>query len=322
MRRLKAILPLLIILLTGCASTRQLVPMPSTQTVSPQQARISVNGNRNISPAFMIKDGATEIGSIGRNGALTWDRPAGLCQIEASIPQDGGAFGQPGQMAGRLCVLNARLTGGRQYTFDLVRNKGIFSFQPTPDTASGITQINLPICILPVIDATGGRGIGLEKYAGAYNLPKAKSGSYFPANWALRELTTWGYTKPFYGGEQADVQAIYTAAKLGSVPKTLLPADSNPAYYLLVAVQRFDDAFRVIWLANSTVECYLIRSADGKIVYHATGEGSGRGRTFDADKKMFIQAYKFPELSDGDAWQQAIWEATYKAVKDIPVLEP
>jgi hypothetical protein len=322
MHYFKAVLLLLIIALAGCSSTKQLVPIPSTQAVPQQQVRISIKGNRYIYPPFTIKDGSNEIGEIGRDGALIWERPAGRCCIKASFAQDGGVFGLPGQRAGLLCTFMADLAGGRQYTFDLVRNQGIFSFQPTPDSAAGVMQIHLPVCILPVIDVTGGKGINLNKYADAYKLPKVRTGSYFPANWASEEMIAWNYTKPFYGGENADTTAIYESAKRGVVATPMLSSGKQPAYYMLIAVKQFEDFFRVVWLAESTVECYVIRSADGKVVYQGTGHGTGRGRTLDVDKKALISAHPAYSNMDGDAWQQAIYSATINALKDMPVLTP
>jgi len=306
------------LILSGCSTTTQMTPKPATDTPSPRQVRISINGNRNIYPPLKIKDGASEIGQLGRTGSLTWDRPEGRCNLEARYTDST----MTGQKEGRAGVFSGNLAGGREYSFEIGRKDGVFYFQPSAESKTGIVPIEVPVCILPVVNATGGKGISLDKYAEAYNLPKAKSGSYFPANWAFRDLSQWGYTKPFYGGEQTDAPAIYAAAKQGAVPKQLLPAEGNPSYCLLVAVHRFDDVFRIMWLADSTVECCLIRTADGKVVYRTTKEGSGRGGALNVDSRILIRAYKVPELAEGDAWQQAIWEATHNAVEEMPILEP
>lgn len=318
----KAMFSVFILALAGCSSTKQLVPIPPSQAVPQQQVRISVRGNRYVYPSFTIRDGSVQIGEIGRSGALVWDRPAGRCCVTASIDQDGGVLGLPDQRAGLLCSFIADLPGGRHYTFDLARDQGIFSFRPSPESAAGIVQIRFPVCILPVADGTDGKGINLGKYADAYKLPKAKNGSYFPANWAFEEMVAWNSTTPFYGGEGADTAAIYASAKQGVVATQLLPKDKPSTYHILFVVKQFEDFFRIIWIAESTVECYVIRSADGKVVYHGTGQGSGRGRTLDVDKKAMIAVYPAYSPMDGDAWQQAICLATVNALKDMPALTP
>ena len=318
MQRLKMILPALAFLITGCVSTKQIIPVPTAPTIPEQQVRITLNGNSNARPPMTVKDGATEVGAIGCSGSLVWDRPAGRTYLTVSTADDASI----GPKSALLYVFMADLKGGRQYTFDFAKNKGLVSFQPAPGTASEVTPIGIPVCILPVVDATSGKGINLSRYAKAYKLPDVKSGSYFPANWASEEMTAWNYTKPSYGGENADASAIYESAKRGTVAAQLLPNNKQPAYYMLIAVKQFEDFFRIIWLAESTVECYVIRAADGKVVYQGTGHGKGRGRTLDIDKKTIIFTYPENSDMDGDAWQQAVCEATVNALKNMPILTP
>lgn len=313
MRYLKIILPALALLITGCASTKQIVPVPTVQSIPAQQVRITINAHRNAYPPLTIKDGEMEIGAIGRSGNLTWDRPAGQCSIKAYTIDSS----VNGQKAGLESVFAADMVGGQHYTFDLIRDQGIFSIQPATAAATRIKAVNLAVCVLPVVDDTSGKGIDIHRYAQLYKLPEAKNGCYFPANVAFGLFNKWQYTKPFYGGGESDTSSIYNAAKHGSVPVQSLPAKDRPAYHVLVVVKQFEDFFRVMWLVDSTVECYVIRAADGKVVYHGIGKGSGRAGMLDVDQKFFVGLG-----GAGNAWQSAIRDATANALKDMPILTP
>ena len=85
----KALLYLAIILLfvmtTGCASTKQFVPLPdqSKQIENPDMARIYVVRPTIFGGAISmnVKDGEKLIGKTGPNGYLSWERAPGQVEI-------------------------------------------------------------------------------------------------------------------------------------------------------------------------------------------------------------------------------------------------
>jgi hypothetical protein len=88
------VLQLAILLLAGCASTTQLVPLPDqTKTVdNPQSARIYVIRAYNFlgsAGSLWILDDHKHIGNIGVESYLCWERPAG----KTTITSDASGFG-------------------------------------------------------------------------------------------------------------------------------------------------------------------------------------------------------------------------------------
>lgn len=315
MNQFTKVLPLLVFLGSGCTATKQLVPRPSSPTVAPDQVRITINDNRYAYPPLPVKDQRAEIGAVGRNGSLVWDRPAGRCCLELHT----AASSMNGQEAGLQSVFLADLQGGKNYTLDLVRNNGNFRFQPSAASADAVRTIQIPVCILPALDDTGGKCIDLQRYVQAFKLPQSTCGAYFPANIAFNLFNMWAYTKPAYGGENSDLPAIYAAAKTGAVPADLMPAQTSPTYYVLVVVRQFEDSFRIMWLIDSVVDCYVIRAADGKVVYRGTGNGSCRAGALDIDQKFMVQA---GFAGGGNSWVWPISQAVKNAFENMPPLAP
>jgi hypothetical protein len=80
-----------IILLTGCASTRQFIPVAS-DPVHTNSARIVVSRNTGTygwADPFLISDSGTQIGNIGPKGQLVWDRKPGPMVITAMSTLNG-----------------------------------------------------------------------------------------------------------------------------------------------------------------------------------------------------------------------------------------
>jgi len=64
----------------GCASTKQFVPRPDPQNISPGKAQIQINRPGQIwgtANALIVVDNATDIGVIGPRGNLLWERDPG-----------------------------------------------------------------------------------------------------------------------------------------------------------------------------------------------------------------------------------------------------
>ncbi|WP_319577030.1 ankyrin repeat domain-containing protein [uncultured Desulfobacter sp.] len=74
------LMTILLLFLTGCASTTQQFPTPSEQKIEEGQVRISLYREKSFEGSIVripIKDGHSKVGDISNGGALTWDRPAG-----------------------------------------------------------------------------------------------------------------------------------------------------------------------------------------------------------------------------------------------------
>jgi len=106
-------------LFSGCASTRQYVPLPdmSKRIGNPQQSRIVVMrpGRAWASVPVAVRDGETRIGRIGPNGYLCWERPPGA----TTVTTEGRGAGkrhltlQPGQDYYLIASTRLRLSGWR-----------------------------------------------------------------------------------------------------------------------------------------------------------------------------------------------------------------
>ncbi len=80
-RGLKCLFAVSVLVLVGCASTRQFVPEAGVRNVSAETAVISVERKHSILVgtvrAVTVEDNGKAVGEIGRCGKLTWERPAG-----------------------------------------------------------------------------------------------------------------------------------------------------------------------------------------------------------------------------------------------------
>jgi len=75
--------------LAGCAPTNQIVPRANSGPITFGNARIKMVrpiGSHAYGVAINISDGGTNIGNIGFDGILMWDRPAGSMILKANIP--------------------------------------------------------------------------------------------------------------------------------------------------------------------------------------------------------------------------------------------
>jgi hypothetical protein len=75
-------------LLVGCAATKPIVPM-ANGPISAGNARIEMTrstGSHAYAVAIDILDSGKNIGSIGPDGMLVWDRPAGPMILNANVP--------------------------------------------------------------------------------------------------------------------------------------------------------------------------------------------------------------------------------------------
>ena len=70
--------------LTGCASTKQLVPRPSGESITSGKTQVHIRRPGQIwgtANAFKVLDGAKEIGSLGPRGDLLWEREPGELKL-------------------------------------------------------------------------------------------------------------------------------------------------------------------------------------------------------------------------------------------------
>jgi len=305
------------ICMTGCATaTRQLVPRSAASGVHQDRARIVLKRNT-WGLAAVIRDGNTEIGTLGSESGMEWERPAGHMFLTAA------GTGMTSDMRGYFM---GDVKGGEKYEFSLPVRRGLYrsDYDFRQDSGPAITPIQIPVCVLPVVDATGGKGLDLVRYSKAHKLPAVQTGGYFPANYALREFKLRQYTKPFYGGANADMASIHESAKRGQVTLPILPKDGSPAYYVLIAVNQFEQWFRVVWLVESKVEVFVIQASTGKVVSRLTGEASGRAGMIEVIDRGLIVAQEHPDYNTSasyDAWQATICRAVTDALKKMPILD-
>ena len=98
------------VLLTGCASIRQIVPV-ATGNIATNSARIAVSRGDEFfqgGALFVITDNGSEIGRIGPGGRLVWDRTAGPMELKALF--DGVGFGSS-------APLQVNVGAGMEYEF-------------------------------------------------------------------------------------------------------------------------------------------------------------------------------------------------------------
>lgn len=187
-----------------------------------------------------------------------------------------------------------------------------------------VNTVQIPVCILPVVDATGGKGIDLLRYSKAHKLPAAKSGGYFPANYAFRDFKLWQYTKPFYNGGDCDVSVVYQSAQKGEVALSALPKDGSPEYYVLIAVRQFEQFFRVLWRIEGKVDVFVVQASTGKVVCQLKGEASEVAGIAAVIDRGLIVPQDYPDFLPGgetEYWQRTICCAVTDALKKMPILQ-
>jgi hypothetical protein len=125
-----------VILLTGCASTRQFMPVASGP-VHTNSARIVVSRNTGTygwADPFLILDGETRIGNIGPKGQLVWDRAPGSMVITAMSTLNGW---RPEQ-ARQAVPLRLGVGAGMQYEINVrFPSLGTGSTPPVLELVSG-----------------------------------------------------------------------------------------------------------------------------------------------------------------------------------------
>ena len=98
-------------LMSGCASTTQLVPKPDQSGITPSTVHVEIRrslGFGGWANALEVQDNGTPIGDLGPNGSLLWEREAGPMNL---------VVGPKRLSMGNLTDVNMTLQGSSKYSF-------------------------------------------------------------------------------------------------------------------------------------------------------------------------------------------------------------
>lgn len=233
-----------LLLVTGCASTKQFVPAASVGSLQPGNALVRVTRSSSVVGGGIpaeIRDGNTKIGTLGPSGVLTWERPAGFMLLEMKNWEDNTS-------------LLDKVEPGKCYDFTVEWGPKQMQLTAGQPVYGGP---RVKALVHPVVDARIDKGLDLKGRDALIGLPRTVNFL------ATRMEDSAGVFLP------TDDMENLSGEKLAQLKR------GDADYLIVPVVKDFHQSFRFVWLIYAEVQCSIIDLRTNKTVWQDSGKASG-----------------------------------------------